>query len=119
MSHVKDHQRWAKAVVHFPCCMRHLSSPQQRLYGPGIWVSDPYGLTGRVQSVNPAWGVQGFDPYVPGGIASYHIAAETLGILAGLFHLSVRIVVVMKQPHRSSADSNGLCSKLSTSSIFF
>ncbi|KAL4286858.1 hypothetical protein AHAS_Ahas19G0128200 [Arachis hypogaea] len=60
------------------------------LYGPGIWVSDPYGLTGRVQSVNPAWGVEGFDPFVPGEIASHHIAAGTLGILAGLFHLSVR-----------------------------
>jgi len=24
------------------------------LYGPGIWVSDPYGLTRRIQSVNPA-----------------------------------------------------------------
>ncbi|CAN2060067.1 unnamed protein product [Malus fusca] len=59
------------------------------LYGPGIWVSDPYGLTGRVQSVNPAWGVEGFDPFVPGGIASHHIAAGTLGILAGLFHLSL------------------------------
>ncbi|QHN97233.1 Photosystem II CP47 reaction center protein [Arachis hypogaea] len=32
----------------------------ERLYGPGIWVSDPYGLTGRVQSVNPAWGVEAF-----------------------------------------------------------
>ncbi|KAJ1682943.1 hypothetical protein LUZ63_021840 [Rhynchospora breviuscula] len=60
------------------------------LYGPGIWVSDPYGLTGKVQAVNPAWGVDGFDPFVPGGIASHHIAAGTLGILAGLFHLSVR-----------------------------
>ncbi|KAG6738526.1 hypothetical protein POTOM_058146 [Populus tomentosa] len=60
------------------------------LYGPGIWVSDPYGLIGKVQSVNPAWGVEGFDPFVPGGIASHHIAAGTLGILAGLFHLSVR-----------------------------
>ncbi|TYH83710.1 hypothetical protein ES332_D02G149300v1 [Gossypium tomentosum] len=50
------------------------------LYGPGIWVSDPYGLTGKVQPVNPAWGVE----------ASHHIAAGTLGILAGLFHLSVR-----------------------------
>ena len=60
------------------------------LYGPGIWVSDPYGLTGRVQAVNPAWGVSGFDPFVPGGIASHHIAAGTLGILAGLFHLSLR-----------------------------
>ncbi|CAN0934546.1 Photosystem II CP47 reaction center protein [Linum grandiflorum] len=45
------------------------------LYGPGIWVSDPYGLTGKVQAVNPAWGVEGFDPFVPGGIASHHIAA--------------------------------------------
>ncbi|KAL3648389.1 hypothetical protein CASFOL_007813 [Castilleja foliolosa] len=47
-----------------------------RLYGPGIWVSDPYGLTGKVQPVNPSWGVEGFDPFVPGGIASHHIAAE-------------------------------------------
>ncbi|MCD7460981.1 hypothetical protein HAX54_044948 [Datura stramonium] len=60
------------------------------LYGPGIWVSDPYGLMGKVQPVNPAWGVEGFDPFVPGGIASHHSAAGTLGILAGLFHLSVR-----------------------------
>ncbi|KAK9663390.1 hypothetical protein RND81_O288700 [Saponaria officinalis] len=60
------------------------------LYGPGIWVSDPYGLTGKVQPISPAWGVEGFDPFVPGGIASHHIAAGTLGILAGLFHLSVR-----------------------------
>ncbi|CAN6454445.1 unnamed protein product [Victoria cruziana] len=27
------------------------------LYGPGIWVSDPYGLTGKVQPVNPLWGL--------------------------------------------------------------
>ncbi|XP_048629105.1 photosystem II CP47 reaction center protein-like [Brassica napus] len=54
------------------------------LYGPGIWVSDPYGLTGKVQPVNPAWGVEGFDPFVPGGIASHHIAAGTLAfIVAG------------------------------------
>lgn len=60
------------------------------LYGPGIWVSDPYGLTGKIQPVDPAWGAEGFDPFVPGGIASHHIAAGILGILAGLFHLSVR-----------------------------
>ncbi|KAM3359069.1 hypothetical protein P3S68_022002 [Capsicum galapagoense] len=34
--------------------------------------------------------MEGFDPFVPGGIASHHIAAGTLGILAGQFHLSVR-----------------------------
>jgi photosystem II CP47 chlorophyll apoprotein len=60
------------------------------LYGPGIWVSDPYGLTGSVQPVAPAWGPEGFDPFNPGGIASHHIAAGLLGIIAGLFHLSVR-----------------------------
>ncbi|PHU25472.1 Photosystem II CP47 reaction center protein [Capsicum chinense] len=49
------------------------------LYGPRIWVSDPYGLTRKVQLVNPAWGVEGFDPFIPEGIASHHIAAGTLG----------------------------------------
>ena len=60
------------------------------LYGPGIWVSDPYGLTGGVEPVAPSWGAEGFDPYNPGGIASHHIAAGIVGICAGLFHLSVR-----------------------------
>jgi photosystem II CP47 chlorophyll apoprotein len=60
------------------------------LFGPGIWVSDPYGLTGKVQQIIPSWGVDGFDPFNPGGIASHHIAAGILGIIAGLFHLSVR-----------------------------
>ncbi|CAN1132426.1 Photosystem II CP47 reaction center protein [Linum perenne] len=48
------------------------------LYGPGIWVSDPYGLTRKVEVVNPAWGVEGFDPFVPGGIASHHIAVGSM-----------------------------------------
>jgi len=60
------------------------------LYGPGIWVSDPYGITGSVQPVAPSWGADGFDPFNPGGIAAHHIAAGVLGILAGLFHLCVR-----------------------------
>ena len=60
------------------------------LFGPGIWVSDPYGLTGSVQPVIPSWGAEGFDPYNAGGIASHHIAAGILGIIAGLFHLTVR-----------------------------
>ena len=60
------------------------------LFGPGIWVSDAYGLTGHVQGVQPAWGVEGFDPQNPGGIASHHIAAGIVGILAGLFHINVR-----------------------------
>nr|AMD08022.1 photosystem II CP47 chlorophyll apoprotein [Euglena mutabilis] len=60
------------------------------LFGPGIWVSDPYGITGSIQPVVPAWGADGFDPYNAGGIASHHIAAGVLGIIAGLFHLTVR-----------------------------
>jgi photosystem II CP47 chlorophyll apoprotein len=36
--------------------------PRYRLFGPGIWVSDPYGLTGSVQPVAPSWGADGFDP---------------------------------------------------------
>ncbi|KAG6504666.1 hypothetical protein ZIOFF_037002 [Zingiber officinale] len=60
-----------------------------RLYGPRIWVFDPYELIEKVQPVSPAWGAKGFDAFVLGGIASHHIVASTLGILAGLFYLSV------------------------------
>jgi hypothetical protein len=45
-------------------------------------VAAPYGLTGKVQPVNPAWGVEGFDPFVPGGIASHHIARD-VGYISG------------------------------------
>ena len=64
----------------------HLSG----FWGPGMWVSDPYGLTGSVQPVAPEWGPAGFDPYNPGGIVAHHIAAGVVGIIAGLFHLAVR-----------------------------
>jgi photosystem II CP47 chlorophyll apoprotein len=64
----------------------HLSG----LFGPGMWVSDPYGLTGSIQPVAPEWGPAGFNPFNPGGIVAHHIAAGTVGIIAGLFHLSVR-----------------------------
>ena len=60
------------------------------VFGPGIWVSDPYGLEGSIQAVDPAWGPEGFDPFNAGGIASHHIAAGALGIIAGLFHLNTR-----------------------------
>jgi photosystem II CP47 chlorophyll apoprotein len=64
----------------------HLSG----LFGPGMWVSDPYGLTGSVQAVAPEWGPSGFNPFNPGGIVAHHIAAGIVGIIAGLFHLTVR-----------------------------
>uniref|UniRef100_A0A0E0LJL4 Photosystem II CP47 reaction center protein n=1 Tax=Oryza punctata TaxID=4537 RepID=A0A0E0LJL4_ORYPU len=57
---------WRQGLACFGFGAFHVSG----LYGLGILVSDPYGLTRKVQAVNPAWG--------------------TLGILAGLFHLSVR-----------------------------
>jgi photosystem II CP47 chlorophyll apoprotein len=44
------------------------------LFGPGIWVSDAYGITGKVQPVAPSWG-RCFNPFNPGGIAAHHIAA--------------------------------------------
>jgi len=60
------------------------------LFGPGIWVSDAYGITGKIQPVAPTWGANGFNPFNAGGVASHHIAAGTLGILAGVFHLTIR-----------------------------
>jgi photosystem II CP47 chlorophyll apoprotein len=60
------------------------------LWGPGMWVSDPYGLTGHIQPVAPEWGPAGFNPFNPGGVVAHHIAAGVVGIIAGLFHLTVR-----------------------------
>jgi photosystem II CP47 chlorophyll apoprotein len=60
------------------------------LFGPGMWVSDPYGVTGHIQPVAPEWGPAGFNPFNPGGIVAHHIAAGIVGIIAGLFHLTVR-----------------------------
>ena len=60
------------------------------LWGPGMWVSDAFGLTGHVQGVAPEWGPAGFNPFNPGGVVAHHIAAGVVGIIAGLFHLSVR-----------------------------
>ena len=60
------------------------------LWGPGMWISDPYGITGHVQGVAPEWGPSGFNPFEPGGIVAHHIAAGIVGIIAGLFHLTVR-----------------------------
>ena len=60
------------------------------LFGPGMWVSDPYGLSGHIEPVSPVWDARGFDPFNPGGVPAHHIAAGILGIIAGLFHLTVR-----------------------------
>lgn len=60
------------------------------IFGPGMWVSDPYGLTGHMQPVAPEWGPAGFNPYNPGGVVAHHIAAGIVGIIGGLFHMNVR-----------------------------
>jgi photosystem II CP47 chlorophyll apoprotein len=63
---------------------------QTGLFGPGMWVSDAYGVTGHMQGVAPEWGAAGFNPFNPGGVVAHHIAAGIVGIIAGLFHLTVR-----------------------------
>jgi photosystem II CP47 chlorophyll apoprotein len=55
-----------------------------------MWVSDAYGLNGHIEPVQPAWGPEGFNPFNPGGIVAHHIAAGIVGIIAGIFHLTVR-----------------------------
>ncbi|KAM3102204.1 photosystem II chlorophyll-binding protein CP47 [Phormidesmis sp. 146-12] len=60
------------------------------VFGPGMWVSDAYGLTGHIQPVRPEWGPDGFNPFNPGGVVAHHIAAGITGIIGGLFHISVR-----------------------------
>jgi len=58
--------------------------------GPGIWISDPYALTGHVGPVQPAWGAEGFNPFNPGGIVANHIGAGIFGIIGGIFHITNR-----------------------------
>jgi len=86
-------------------------------FGPGIWVSDAYGVSGRVQGVAPAWGADGFNPFNPGGIASHHIAAGVLGILASVFHLTVRPSVKLYRALRMANIETVLSSSIS--SVFF
>ena len=60
------------------------------VFGPGMWISDPYGITGHLEPVQPAWGPEGFNPFNPGGIVAHHIAAGIVGIIAGIFHITTR-----------------------------
>lgn len=60
------------------------------VFGPGMWISDPYGITGHLEPVQPSWGPEGFNPFNPGGIVAHHIAAGIVGIIAGIFHITTR-----------------------------
>uniref|UniRef100_M0ZYZ5 PSII 47 kDa protein n=1 Tax=Solanum tuberosum TaxID=4113 RepID=M0ZYZ5_SOLTU len=54
---------WAGSMAQYELAVFGPSDPvldpmwRHDLYGPGIWVSDPYGLTGKEQPVNPVWGM--------------------------------------------------------------
>uniref|UniRef100_A0A453JFU4 Photosystem II CP47 chlorophyll apoprotein n=1 Tax=Aegilops tauschii subsp. strangulata TaxID=200361 RepID=A0A453JFU4_AEGTS len=113
---------WRQGVACFGFGAFHVTG----LYGPGIWVSDPYGLTGKIQAVNPAWGAEGFDPFVPGGIASHHIVAAF--VVAGtMWYGSATTPIELFGPTRYQWDqgyfqqeiyrrvSNGLAENLSLS----
>ncbi|MCE0481303.1 hypothetical protein HAX54_038956 [Datura stramonium] len=58
--------------------------------GPGIWVSDPYGLMGKVQPVNPAWGVEDGDGIVETDVpfrraeSKYSVEQSRVGLLLGM-----------------------------------
>ena len=58
------------------------------VYGPGVWISDAYGLVGRTQGISPSWGENGFNPFNPGGVSAHHIEAGNIGLLSGFFHLT-------------------------------
>lgn len=88
----------------------HLSG----VFGPGMWVSDPYGLTGHIAPVAPAWGASGFNPYNPGGIVAHHIAAGIVGIVGGLFHIFVRPPEILYQGLRMGNIETVLSSALAT-----
>lgn len=84
------------------------------IFGPGMWVSDPYGLTGHVQPVAPAWGPEGFNPFNPGGVVAHHIAAGIVGIIGGLFHIVVRPPQVLYKALRMGNIETVLASALAT-----
>jgi photosystem II CP47 chlorophyll apoprotein len=59
------------------------------LFGPGIWVSDAYGITGKVQPVAPSWGADGFNHSIQ-AVSQLIILQLVFFIFAGVFHLTVR-----------------------------
>lgn len=47
-------------------------------------------MAGAPTVLTPSWGADGFDSYNVQGVASHHIAAGIIGVLGGIFHLTVR-----------------------------
>jgi hypothetical protein len=59
------------------------------LFGPGIWVSDPYGLTGSVQPVAPSWELMVLILTTPVVVHLITHCCRNSWYLSGLFHLCV------------------------------
>jgi photosystem II CP47 chlorophyll apoprotein len=55
-------------------------------FGPGIWVSDAYGITGK-STVAPSWGADGLTTIQA---VSQLIILQLFWYFAGVFHLTVR-----------------------------
>jgi photosystem II CP47 chlorophyll apoprotein len=58
------------------------------LFGPGIWVSDAYGITGKVQPVAPSWGAVLTRSIQ--AVSQLIILQLVFWYFAGVFHLTVR-----------------------------
>jgi photosystem II CP47 chlorophyll apoprotein len=84
------------------------------LFGPGMWVSDSYGLTGHIQGIAPEWGPDGFNPFNPGGVVAHHIAAGIVGIVGGIFHIAFRPPEVLYRGLRMGNIETVLASALAT-----
>jgi photosystem II CP47 chlorophyll apoprotein len=69
--------------------LRFRCIPRNRLFGPGIWVSDAYGITGKVQPVAPSWGADGFNRSIQ-AVSQLIILQLVFWYFAGVFHLTVR-----------------------------
>ncbi|KAF6165022.1 hypothetical protein GIB67_010878 [Kingdonia uniflora] len=72
------------------------------LYGPGIWVSDPYGLTGKVQSVNPAWA------FVVAGTMWYGSATTPIELFGPLVINGIRDTSSKKYIEGLAPDGDGI-----------
>ena len=56
----------------------------------GMWTSDVFGLSGSVRSIKPLYSVLSLVPSSYGCIPANHIVAGYLGIVASLWHITMR-----------------------------
>jgi photosystem II CP47 chlorophyll apoprotein len=68
--------------------LRFRCIPRNRIICPGIWVSDAYGITGKVQPVAPSWGAVLTRSIQ--AVSQLIILQLVFWYFAGVFHLTVR-----------------------------